>query len=172
MVVLKTRELVKIENLEKQLAEMQDELNKLKQVNVEKPKKWKPKKGQQYFYLGGMGEIHACLWTDSHGDDLRYLLNNVFRTENDAIECQKKIKFQARFKNFVEERTEELDWGNDNQFKYYLYYNHVDKKISIASAWVCKTQGVIYASLERILRDAVKEIGEENIKKYVLEVKE
>ena len=34
-----------------------------------------------------------------------------------------------------------------------------------------KCQGVIYASSEKIIKDAIKEIGEDNFKKYVLGVK-
>lgn len=162
----------KIAEMQEQFDKMQDELNKLKQVKVEESKKWKPEKGQQYFYLDGMDLIHTHVWTDSYGDDLKYLLNNVFRTENDAIESQKKIKFQAQFKNFVEERNEELDWENTNQDKWFMYYSFSYGKIDFNAHFSSKCQGVIYASSEQILRDAIAEIGEESVKKYILEVEE
>ena len=39
----------------------------------------------------------------------------------------------------------------------------------VSNTWI--KQGVIYASSEQIIKDAIKEIGEDNFKKYVLGVK-
>lgn len=44
-------------------------------------------------------------------------------------------------------------------------------QIDIDYSWSHKAQSIIYASSEQIVLDAICEIGRENFKKYVLEVK-
>ena len=46
-----------------------------------------------------------------------------------------------------------------------------DNRINIDYYCTIKIQGIIYASSEQIIWDAIKEIGEDNFKKYVLGVK-
>ena len=165
--------------LEKQLAEMQeqfdkmqDELNKLKQVKIEEPKKrWKPELNYVYYSIGSGGDIYRSYWENDEVDKWRYLTSNVFKTKEEAEEHKKKIEIQSKFKNFVKERTEELDWGNDNQEKWFMYYSYLFENIDFDTHYITKYQGVIYASSRKILEDAIAEIGEDNIKKYVLGVK-
>lgn len=147
-------------------------MNELKEINKEEKinKKWVPEHSKEYWYVGYNGEIYMSIWGGSCHDKWHYLTGNVFKTEEEAEEHGKKLEIQSRFKNFVEEHTEELDWGNYNQDKYYLYYAYDTKRICFEHVWKCKDQGTIYASSEQILRDAIKEIGENNIIKYVLEV--
>lgn len=163
--------------LEKQIAEMQeqfdkmqDELNKLKQVKVEEPKRWKPEVGDLYYCVCDGGTIIQDVWEDCITDNWRYLTGNIFKTKQEAEEHKKKIEIQAQFKNFVEEHSEKLDWTDAYQKKYHIYYCHSNKTIETDWLNTSKIQGAIYASDAHILRDAINELGEENIKKYVLEV--
>lgn len=158
----------KIKELEDKQAELQKEINSLKQVNIKKSNKWKPEIDEIYCYVNSNGNIDWAYWYNDEVDNWRYLTNNVFKTEKEAEEYRKKIEIQTQFRNYVEEHNDELDWENDNQEKCYIYiHNNI---IDIGCDWTCKTQGIIYASSEQILRDAIAEIGEENIKKYILEV--
>lgn len=166
--ITKTEMEKKIKELEDKVAEMQDELNKLKQVKTDEPKKWKPELDEDYYFVNDCGRVGVNSWDNDIADSWRYLNDNVFKTAIEAEEHKKKLEIQADFKNFVEDRTDKLNWNDGNESKCYIYkYNN---GIDIGYDWTCKTQGTIYASSEQILRDAVAEIGEENVKKYVLEV--
>lgn len=147
-------------------------MNELKEINKEEKinKRWEPEIGETYYYSHSLGLVSSAIWDNNRADDWRYLTGNVFKTEQGAKEYRKKLEIQAQFKNFVEERNEELDWEDDNQCKYYLYYNYYLKQIMIGNIWICKYSFQVFASSEQILRDAIAEIGEENVKKYVLEV--
>lgn len=163
----------RIEELEEKQDELQKQINELKQVKVEEQKKkWMPEYSKEYWFVGDNGEIYMSIWGGSCHDKWRYLTGNVFKTEQEAEEHKNKLKVQAQFRNFVEKRNEELDWENNNQEKYFLNYSYNYEKIIISFTWVCKYQDVIYASSEQILQDAIEEIGEENVKKYVLEVED
>lgn len=159
-----------IKELEDKQAELQKQIDELKQVKMEEPKKWKPKSYEEYWFVSDDGEIYCSVWTNTHQNRWRYSTGNVFKTEQEAVEHKKKIEFQAKFKNYVEERNEELDWENDNQEKWFMYYSFCYGKIDFAAHFTSKCQGAIYAFSEQILRDAIEEIGENNVIKYVLEV--
>lgn len=162
-----------LNNLQKQLEETQNKISELKRVNVEEletKERWKPKHNQIYWYIAASGDLYFDRWKDNEIDEWKYLTNNVFKTAKEVLERKKKIEIQSRFKNYVEERTEELDWNNGG--KYYLFYNYANKEIVIDNSLIYKRQGTIYASSEQILKDAIEEIGEENVKKYILEVED
>ena len=167
--------------LEKQIAEMQEQFNKiqkqleeLKQVKVEETsrKRWKPELNEVYYFVGDSGFVSSCSWDNDERDNWRYLNGNVFETEQEAEEHKKKLEIQARFRNFVEEKNEKIDWNDDRQKKFFLYYTYYDKMLLDCYECMYKSQGTIYASSEQILRDAIAEIGENSIKKYVLEVED
>ena len=82
-----------------------------------------------------------------------------------------EIEYTAHYKKYIKEHSKSIDWKNRNQYKYYLQFNFHSNEISVGLANGWKSQGVIYASSEKIIFDAVKTIGEDNIKKYVLGVR-
>lgn len=161
-----------IKELEEKQAELQKQINGLKQVKIEEPKRWKPEIEDLYYYVCDGGTIIQDVWEDCITDDWRYLTGNVFKTAQEAEEYQNKIEIQSKFKNFVEERNEKLDWNDSGKLKHYLLYVNREKRIDFFYDYCVKRQGIVYASSKQILQDAIKEIGEDNIKKYVLEVEE
>lgn len=161
--------------LQEQINNMQKKLDKLKQIkSEEKEGKWKPKINKRYYFINDLGTVDWTNWCDDQIDNFRYLIGNIFRTQEEAEFCLEKIKIRSKFKDFIKERSKDLDWGNSNsrQMKYYLYYDNKYKQIEINSCIYAKIQGVIYASDRSILQDAIKEIGEQDVKKYILEVEE
>lgn len=164
----------RIEELEDKQAELQKQLDELKRVKIEEPlkKRWKPEPYHTYYYIGSDGDIYYCCWHNDIVDDWRYLTGNVFRNQKEAEGHKKKIEIQAQLRNFVEERSDELDWNDVGEEKWQIYYSVTKKELRTNYVMYAKTLNTIYASSEQILRDAIAEIGEDNIKKYVLEVED
>ena len=135
-------------------------------------KRWKPDFDQKYYYITDGGFLDYDYWKDTLKNNWHYLTNNIFETAREAEEYQKKIEIQCRYKKYIEEHSEELDWENYKQDKFYLCYDYFYKYITSYGQRACKDSFQIYASDDQILQDAIAEIGEDNIKKYVLEVKE
>ena len=156
----------KIKDLEKQIEE-------LKMAKVEEPqsKRWKPKFEDSYFYVDTCIDIFECVWTDDIVDNWHYITGNCFKTKEEAEEYKKQIEYTARYKNYIEEHSEPLNWSDDNQEKWCAWADFYKNKIETAVNYNVKIQGTIYASSEQIIEDAIKEIGEDNFKKYVLGVK-
>jgi len=69
--------------------ELQAEFNKLGyeydfETNTAKKIKWKPKEGEEYYFVEDEGLIISAVWDESHTDISRLKINNCFKTEKDA----------------------------------------------------------------------------------------
>ena len=159
---------------ENEIKELRERLEKLETTKVEEsqPKRWKPKYNNDYCYIGSKGNILFNKWYDDVYDEWRYLNGNCFQTKKEAEEYKKQIEYTARYKDYIEEHSEPLDWNKEQaKEKYHAVFNFRYNEIVVEWAKNFKEQGAIYASSEQIIRDAIKEIGEDNFKKYVLGVK-
>ena len=161
-----------LDEYKNEIKELRERLEKLEAEKIEEPqsKRWKPKVNDKYYVTLTDGDIVGMHWDNDAEDNLRYLFGNCFKTKEEAEEYKKQIEYTARYKNYIEEHSKPLDWNNRFQEKYYASYNFADKKIFTDYAYNLKNSD-IYASSEQIIEDAIKEIGEDNFKKYVLGVK-
>lgn len=156
---------------DKLIKELRDKLAEAEKIEVEQPKRWKPKECEEYWTVDVEGQVDCV---DAYPDKIiewDYLIGNCFKTKEEAEEYKKQIEYTARYKNYIEEHSEPLDWKDDGQAKYGAYYDFEDKNIGVDTAKIFKDQGTIYASSPEIIENAIKEIGEDNFKKYVLGVK-
>ncbi len=74
-------------------------------------------------------------------------------------------------REFAEENnTEEIDWKNVEQTKWYIFYNYIYKKIGYNDNTVCGHINDIYFTSEELAKSAVAKVGEERLKKYLFGV--
>lgn len=156
---------------DKIIKELREKLAEAENIEVDKSKCWKPEHGEEYWCVSNGGEVCWLDWCNDVYCNWNYLTDNCFKTKEEAEEYKKQIEYTARYKNYIEEHSEPLDWHNYNQSKYYAEINCDFDVINVDSCCYLKSQGTIYASSEQIIRGAIKEIGEDNFKKYVLGVK-
>lgn len=157
---------------ENRIKELEQQVEELKSVKVaEQPKRWRPKLDEWYWTVYDTGRCGNCNWDNDSIDKWRYLTSNCFKTEEEAEEHRKQIEYTARYKNYIEEHSEPIDWNNGFQWKYFAEIDVDENEINVDSCRNWKGQGAIHASSEEIILDAIKEIGEDNFKKYVLGVK-
>lgn len=157
---------------ENKIKELQDELEKLKaaKIEAEQLKRWKPEKHDIYWTVFDGGACGDSQWDDDNADKWRYLTGNCFETFEEAKEYREQIEYTARYKNYIEEHSEPIDWNKRSQ-KWYAVYDYSVQNINVVFTEDYERQGIIHASSEQIIWDAIKEIGEDNFKKYVLGVK-
>lgn len=155
---------------DKIIKELQEKLAEAEKIEVDN-KRWKPKDGEEYWIIedgGGCGRYHYS--NVDNFDEWCYLTGNCFKTKEEAEEYRKQIEYTAQYKNYIEEHDEPIDWNNKDT-KYIACFDSGKNEIDISEYYISKVQGAIYASSEQIIWDAIKEIGEDNFKKYVLGVK-
>ena len=155
---------------ENEIKELKERLEKLEtsKVEVDKPKRWKPKDKGTYWLIDTYGNVGDTTWNDDDYDKWKYITGNCFETKEEAEEYKKQIEYTARYKNYIEEHSEPLDWFDTEQAKFYVLYG--EDRIIFDECYLFKGMD-IYASSEEIIKDAIEEIGEDNFKKYVLGVK-
>lgn len=154
--------LEKISELEQQLAVLRAEVEK------EENKRWRAKEGYKYWYVNSSGNPD-CLHEYNRDiiDNFRYDTHNYFKSEEEARRYANALESERQLKKFADEHNEVMDWSNDNSTKYYLYYNYDTQSISIDSAWTLRNPRVIYFSSAKIAKQAIDEIGTDEIKEYL-----
>lgn len=160
-------------NMENLSEEEREQLMKLIQKsNGSKGKVWKPDYRRKYFYVNECGGIMNSKWYDDSIDADRYEIGNCFQTKEAADFALEKLKVEAELRRFAEENNEyEIDWEDDDQEKWFMYYNCDMKKIDIIYNTVLKTH-CIYFSSKKIAKQAIDYIGEERLKKYYLGIED
>lgn len=91
-------------------------------------------KREWYYMIDGNGAVEEMeeeyVVTDTTFFETANYYSDETLAENDArfYELHRKLKRFA-----VENRENELDWGNGEQSKYYIYYSYYSKKLTIGS---------------------------------------
>lgn len=165
---------VNMENLSQE--ERSTLLSLIEKANKPKNKVWKPEENEKYYYSYSDGSIEQDTYHDSNVDTYvhedRYAIGNCFKTREEAEFAVERQKVITELKRYAMEHNEEdIDWNDDFQEKYCLYYNHTEREISIISKLIMQT-AEIYFSSKSTAQAAIKEIGKERLKKYYFEVKE
>ena len=107
--------------------------------------------------MGGVTEVDTC----------RYEIGNYFKTEEEAKKAVEKMKIYTQLKDLALRlnKGEKIDWENDDQAKYYIYYDCGKMELDYNNDWLYKKIGQIYCLDIYFLDIAEQEIGEENLKK-------
>lgn len=153
--------------------EYEIEITKEQVKAIENPskKRWKGNIRESYYFVDKNGIILGSLEQRSADSIYLYSIGNYFKTKEEAEEYKKKLIYQQYYRDYVNEHNDgKLDWNNSKQAKYYCYYNYISKGIGIGDNSVCKSANIVYSTSIDGINGFVKEIGEENFKKYILEV--
>lgn len=163
-----------IVNMENLTVEEREQLLALvKKSNKPKVKVWKPKKDEEYYFIGNCNDIRQDIWDkyNVYGEG-RYSIGNCFKTIEEARFAIEKLKVIAELKRFAQEHNEyEIDWTN-NSWKYYLSYNHLSIKSIVIISTITVQGANIYFTSEEIAKKAIESIGKDRLKKYYFEVED
>lgn len=142
-------------------------LSLVKKSNEPKSKVWKPDVEEEFYTLFGDGSIYKLTWLNIADRVKRYEIGNCFKTEEEAKFALEKLKVITELKRFAIEHNEgEIDWNDNKQYKYTLCFDHDENCVK----WVQYQHAHIYFTSREIAEQAIKEIGEERLKKYYFEV--
>lgn len=163
---------VNMENLSQE--ERSTLLSLIEKANKPKNKVWKPEENEKYYYLYSYGKIEEDTWDNANADRIRYEIGNCFKTREESKFAIERLKVIADLKRFaLEHNGEEIDWRKNEQTKYCLCFEHDVNRVGINSFYIVQhSSEQIYFTSETTAQQAIKEIGEERIKKYYFEVEE
>lgn len=148
-------------------------INKIKEGEELKYKRWRAGLNEAYFYLFKNGQIDKCLDKYDPVDNFRYNSGNYGETHEALEEYKKKLLYLQQYLDYIgEDIPKKDDWKNKYFYKFYAYYSYYDNKIEFYYDCQIKRCGVIYSKSKEKIEKFIKEIGEDNFKKYILEVEE
>lgn len=155
--------------------EYEVEINEEQVKEIEKPKykRWRAEKYKTYCSIDSDGT--TCIYTDFGNviNNFLYSIGNYFKTKEEAEFRRQQLLYLQQYKDFIgEDLVTKDDWENIGRLKFCALYNYETKEIEIY--WYCeqKFQGTIYSKSKEKIEKFIKEIGEDNFKKYILEVEE
>ena len=157
----------KIAELEQKIVELKAEAEKEEKESKSMNKRWRGKDGDMYWFVQSNGILNCFYECHGYIDNFRYDTHNYFKTEEDARRYASVLETERQLKKFADEHNSEIDWSNNNQEKWHLYYNYSYYKIGISNHRWTKEARIIYFSSEEIAEQAIDEIGEEKITEYL-----
>lgn len=121
----KKLEALKAEFLEK-LEELQKEAEAQKEQEELKP--WKPKDGEDYFYIGIDFTIDSWENVDDDTDKRNFRIGNCFKTKKRAEQVAKEMRLLLRLEQLHDMLCPdyEPDWNNTSKQKICLGRDHAD----------------------------------------------
>lgn len=145
----------------------------VKEIEKPKGKRWRAEMDNGYYYLDDFGDIICVQDQIVDIDDFRYNTGNYFKTEEEAEEYKKKLLYQQQYKDFLgEDLVTEDDWKKPSLGKHAACIDNYCNGLTITTNNYLKIQGVIYSNSREKIENFINLIGEDNFKKYILEVKE
>ena len=130
--------------------------------------RWKPNIHNLYYYVDSTGSTSDTYFIPSSNDIKRFNTYNCFRTKEQAKLEAEKILVRRMLEDIARRlnKGQGIDWGDKNQCKWFIIY---DTTFGIETYSVSENiiQGVVYCLDENFLNTAIKEIGEERLKKYL-----
>lgn len=155
--------------------EYEVEINEEQVKEIEKPKykRWRAEKGGKYYFLDSSCSVVYMVDYYIEFDRKRYEVGNYFKTKEEAEFRRQQLLYLQQYKDYLgEDLVTEDDWKDNDILKYYAYYDYDSNIVDIDGGIYFKFQGTIYSKSKQKIKDFIKEIGEDNFKKYILEVEE
>lgn len=159
-----------INDLKNQLKEAQVKLEKLG-----KHERFKPEEDEEYYYVDNDNSICGTNFDNSFVDDKnRYNTYNCFRTQEEAQKEANKILIRRKLEDIARRLNgdKKIYRNNRKQRKYFInyYFNYKNNEFDLGVSWneyLC-VQGTVYCLSEKILDIAKEEIGEQELKDYII----
>ena len=158
----------KIEDLEKQLAKVKEQVNSIEFEGIKKGGRQMPEYEATYYFLSSDGKIIRTLWYGIDLDLFRFNTGNCFKTEQEAEEYKENLLTKQALKDLALELNNGvvIDWDDEKQYKFYIYYDYEVEKLVCHWLEVVKTFDV-YCLNNQFLDIAKDRIGEEKLIKLI-----
>lgn len=148
-------------------------IEKTKAETISKPigKRWKGKKNDTYYSITSEGDLVDDVENESAYDDSCYQFGNYFKTIDEAdFAREKQFTYQQLSDYALEHNTEVIDWENPQQNKWFIGCNHNNNTLITGVRQSVEFINTVYFTSREIAENAIKEIGENNIKYYLFGV--
>ena len=162
---------MKLSEYIKEFGDKQVDVEKLSEFIIEEDRVWLPEVGEDYYFVdvGGFIQLYE---NESVGIDMEIMeIAKVFKTKEEAEFERDKQKFLLFMEREFIRNSDDIDWKNGTQQKYYLIYDY-EWKIGVRQQ---RAQSIRVSFLNTTNKEWLEQFIKEHeadIKKYYFEVKE
>lgn len=133
---------------------------------------WKPDYKDEVWYISPTDcKAYCFYWDDDDADKALYVQGQVFRTKEEAEEEITRRKILKRWKDLSVKSGENNNPWDGKSFHYQVVWNYDMSDVHIATVLRIRNNSSYFPTRNALI-DAMREIGKENIKKYILNIKE
>ena len=160
---------IEIKNLDNLTEDEKETFNRLVAKANKKSKVFKPEHRQEYFYIDSYADILNTAFYKDNTDKTRFELGNIFETKEQEEFAIDKQKVYTELKRYaLEHNEEEIDWNDIDKCKWCITKDC--GKLNVYSFYRLQFLNQIYFTSEEIALNAIDEIGDDRIKKYLFEI--
>jgi hypothetical protein len=158
-----------LDDLEEYLNKIEKELKSLKEsigIYKEEPKEWELKIGDEFYTISAFGDIRHWEYKGHEIDLNAFRIGNAFKTREEAESELERRKVITELKKYSKAY-------NPNENNVCIFYSYAeDDFIPYLESYDCNEieMGAYYFESVNMAEKAIKEIGKERIKKYLLGV--
>ena len=154
-----------LEELKKQISELQSKVNELENDNKKEKKRWRAQKSYFYYYIDDAGKIEEINDPRWDIDDYRYKTRNYFATYEEAEEYQEIISTYYDLMDLAKKLNNgtKINWNDKGQYKNSLYYDYDSDTLEQESIYGYKELGQIYCLDDNFKKKAVEKIGKDKL---------
>lgn len=164
---------IELKNLDNLTNDEKETLIKLVKKANEKSKVFVPEYGEKYYIIDPRGKIKCLPFGDDEYDEDCFSIGNCFETREETKFALEKQKVYTQLKRYAFEHNEgAIDWDDTKQEKWYINLDIKYKSLVITYNLTWKSINDVHFTNKEIAKNAISEIGEEKIKKYLFEVEE
>lgn len=133
----------RIDGIETKLNTLMEEIKELKENKKNNMafklkselKRKRVEENEDYYYIDDGYKLNGSSEWNDETDRNRFMYHNYFVNEKDAEKYLRVLNTEAKLRQLAEELNngKEINWKNDNQDKYYLYYDYMENEVWEAS---------------------------------------
>lgn len=100
---------------------------------------------EKYYFVDEGGNVCSRFKGNVHDDDLLSVVDNCYSSSDVAENNARADKLMRQLRRFAaENRNDVLDWCNNIQDKYYIFFNHNINKLLVENNQFIHVYGTIY----------------------------
>ena len=161
-----------IEKVNKALAGADED--KIKEVldflGYKEDSKFVPKHSERCYYISGGGVYPTYYDNYSSHDEYKLLMNNVYRTREEAEQALDFQTRKAKLLKEIEDSSDVIDWNDVNQKKYYFWVSRLTNSLRVHGSSSPQTQGATLTTDKLFLEELIATRSTE-VKELLFDIK-
>lgn len=146
--------------LSNRIEQLEKELEELKKLEKERLVQYRPKIGDEYWFINSDGYVTCLEWEYDFFGQRIYEIGNTYRTKEEAEFVVEKIRTEVELRRFSKPFESEKN-------NYHISLDTEENTLNVSNMRIFQSQGAIYFGSEEKAKEAIRAVGERRIRKYI-----